>query len=191
MDPLHRPVSTRMTRRHVLTRVLPAVAVAPAALSGCSVLGQSAAKAPDPLPGLADAARSDAALAAAAIAADPSLRARLEPLRAARATHAAALDRILGRPPATAGAGAPANPAPTSPVPTSPVPTSAAPRSAPSTSTPPSGTARRTSPGARDVHDAVAASAAAAAEAALALPAEKVGLVASVAACCSAYAALL
>jgi hypothetical protein len=180
VDPLHRPVGTRLTRRHVLTRVLPAVAVLPVA-SGCSAFGQSTAKAPDPLPALADAARSDAALAAAAIAADPSLRTRLEPLRAARTTHAAELDRMLGRPPATAGAAGPASPAPRS----------SAPRSTAPGSVPPSGTARQDSPGLREVHDAVAASAAAAADAALVLPAEKVGLVASVAACCSTYAALL
>jgi hypothetical protein len=183
VDPLHRPSVTRVTRRHLLTRVFPAVAVLPAAVGGCSVFGQSAAKAPDPVPALADAARSDAALAAAAIAADPSLRARLEPLRAARATHAAELDRILGRPPATAGPGAGG----TAPSPTS----TSAPRSAASTSTPPSGTARRDNPGVREVHDAVAASATAASEAALVLAPEKVGLVASVAACCSTYAALL
>lgn len=180
MDPLLRPSGTPLTRRHLLTRVLPAAVVLPPAVSGCSVFGQSAAKAPDPLPGLADAARADAALAAAAIAADPSLRGRLEPLRAARTTHAAELDRMLGRPPGTA---APANP-------------TAAPRSAAATSTPPSGTApsgtaRRDAPGVRQVHDAIAASAAAAAEATLLLPTEKVGLVASVAACCSTYAALL
>jgi hypothetical protein len=141
------------------------------------VFGQNAAKAPDPLPGLADAARADAALAAAAIAVDPSLRGRLEPLRAARATHAAELDRMLGRPPTTA---APASATPRS--------TAAAP---PTSGAPPTGTARRDAPGVRQVHDAIAAAAAAASDAALVLPAEKVGLVASVAACCSTYAALL
>ncbi|MGI5129074.1 hypothetical protein ACQEVB_19875 [Pseudonocardia sp. CA-107938] len=178
MDPLHRPFGSRLTRRHVLTRVLPAVVVLPTAVSGCS-LGQNAAKAPDPLPGLADAARADAALAAAAIAADPTLKARLEPLRAARTTHAAELDRLLGRPPATGAAArttAPAAPSGTS---------SAKPSATPSS------TARRDAPGVREVHDAIAASAAAAADAAMVLPAEKVGLVASVAACCSTYAALL
>jgi hypothetical protein len=43
----------------------------------------------------------------------------------------------------------------------------------------------------RQVHDAIAASAAAASDATLVLPPEKVGLVASVAACCATYAALL
>jgi hypothetical protein len=147
------------------------------------VFGQSAAKAPDPLPGLADAARADATLAAAAIAADPSLRGRLEPLRAARTTHAAELDRMLGRPPSTAAPAAPANPSAT--------PRSAAATSTPPSGTAPSGTAGRDAPGVRQVHDAITASAAAAAEAALVLPVEKVGLVASVAACCSTYAALL
>jgi hypothetical protein len=158
--------------------MLPAAVVLPAVVSGCSVFGQSSAKAPDPLPGLADAARADAALAAAAIAADPSLRGRLEPLRAARTTHAAELDRMLGRPPSTAVPAAPTGP-------------SAPPRSAAATSIPPSGTARRDAPGVQQVHEAIAGSAAAAAEATLVLPAEKVGLVASVAACCSTYAALL
>src|SRR5436305_14465687 len=92
-QPLRRPVDPlhRLTRRHVLTRVFPAVVAVPAVsagLGGCSLFGTSAAGAPDPLPGLADAARADAARAASLITADPGLPRRLEPLRAARATHA-------------------------------------------------------------------------------------------------------
>ncbi len=188
MDPLLRPSGPRLTRRHLLTRVLPAAVALPAVVSGCSVFGQGSAKAPDPLPGLADGARADAALAAAAIAADPSLRGRLEPLRAARTTHAAELDRMLGRPPSTAVPAAPANPNAT---PRSAAATSSPPSGTAPSGTAPSGTARRDAPGVRQVHDAIAASAAAASEATLVLPAEKVGLVASVAACCSTYAALL
>ena len=46
---------------------------------------------------LADAARADAALAAAVIAADPTVAARIDPLRAARTEHAAALDAEIVR----------------------------------------------------------------------------------------------
>lgn len=168
----HRPAGTALTRRHVLTRVLPAVAVLPA-LGGCSLLGQGAASAPDPLPGLADAARADAALTSSVITADPSLRVRLEPLRAARTAHATAIDRMLGRPPGT-------------PVPAAA--TATATSTATATTTAP---ARSGTPGVAQLHDALAASAAAAGDAALTLDADQVGLVASVAACCAAYAALV
>jgi hypothetical protein len=157
--------------------VFPAIVAVPAVtagLGGCSLLGQSAAGAPDPLPGLADAARADAALAASVIAADASLRGRVEPLRAARTAHAAALDRMLGRPPGTA------------------VPAPAVSTARPTTTAAPAtGSARPAKAGVTQLHDALVASAAAAADAALGLPGEKVGLVASVAACCSAYAATL
>ncbi len=183
MDPLPRRLGAPLTRRHVLTRVFPAIVAVPAVtagLGGCSLLGQSAAGAPDPLPGLADAARADAALAASVIAADASLRSRVEPLRAARTAHAAALDRMLGRPPGTAV------PAPA----VSTAPATARPTTG-STAAPATGSARTSKPGVTQLHDALVASAAAAADAALGLPGEKVGLVASVAACCSAYAATL
>lgn len=179
MDPLPRRLGAPLTRRHVLTRVFPAIVAVPAVtagLGGCSLLGQSAAGAPDPLPGLADAARADAALVASVIAADASLRSRLEPLRAARAAHAAALDRMLGRPPGTA-------------VP-APAVSTARPTTGP-TAAPAPGGARSSKPAVTQLHDALVASGAAAADAALGLPGEKVGLVASVAACCSAYAATL
>lgn len=179
MDPLHRPAHALLTRRHLLTRVFPAIVAVPAvtaALGGCSLIGGTAADPPDPLPGLADAARADAALAASLITADPSLRSRLEPLQSARAAHAAALDQMLGRPPGSAVPAAA----------TSPATPAAGPTSAPAT-----GSARTSEAGVAQLHEALVASTAAAADAALALPTEKVGLVASVAACCSTYAALL
>jgi hypothetical protein len=159
--------------------VFPAIVAVPAVttLGGCSLFGQSAAAAPDPLPGIADAARADAALAASVIAADPSLRARLEPLRAARAAHAAALDQMLGRPPSSAVPAAAAPPA--------------TPGARPTAGAPATGAARASKTGVTQLHDALVASAAAASDAALVLPTGKVGLVASVAACCSTYAALL
>lgn len=180
MDPLHRPAGT-LSRRHLLTRVFPAIVAVPtaaAALGGCSLLSRSTADAPDPIPGLADAARADAALAASIITADPGQRARLEPLRAARTTHAAALDRLLGRAPSAAVPAAVTAPATATPRPTA--------GSAPAT-----GGARASKASLAQLHDALTASAAAATDAALVLPAEKVGTVASVAACCAAYAALL
>ncbi|MBA3908051.1 MAG: hypothetical protein H0X35_15435, partial [Pseudonocardiales bacterium] len=58
-----------MTRRRLLTALL----LAPPALAACSVARSAQADAPDPLVALATAARADAALAAAVIAATPSL----------------------------------------------------------------------------------------------------------------------
>jgi len=87
-----------LTRR----RVLALAALAPV-VAACTAAGTDDGG-PDPLPALADAARADAALAAAALTADPTLTGRLEPLRAARAEHAAALDVALGAPPAPAAA---------------------------------------------------------------------------------------
>jgi hypothetical protein len=52
---------------------------------------------PDPLIALADAARADAALAAAAVADTPALAARIDPLREARTEHAAAFDAEVVR----------------------------------------------------------------------------------------------
>jgi hypothetical protein len=146
-------------------RILQLALVLPAAatgLVGCSA-GDSRDDRPDPLISLADAARADAALAAAAVAADPALAARIDPLREARTEHAAALDAEVAR-----VAGAPAT---------------AVPSSAPPTAAPPVTLAR--------VREAVARSQAGAAELVEDLPAERVGLVASVAACCATYAAVL
>ncbi|MDN5860468.1 MAG: hypothetical protein L0H84_17830 [Pseudonocardia sp.] len=178
MDPLLRPAGVALTRRDVLTRVVPVMAAVPAvaALGGCSLLGKGAARTPDPLPALADAARADAALVTSVITTDPSLLARMEPLRAARLTHAAALDQVLGRPVDT---GTP-----------TPPPRAAAASAAGNNATT-TGAAGSSLAGVRRLHDAMIASAAAATAAALALPAEQVGLVASISACCSAYAALM
>ena len=77
-----------MTRRKLLTALL----LAPPALAACSTARSVQATAPDPLIALAAAARSDAALAAAVIAATPSLAGRVAPLRDARTAHAAALE---------------------------------------------------------------------------------------------------
>jgi hypothetical protein len=165
-----------------LALALPAAA---AFVSGCS--GATARrKEPDPLVALADAARADVALATAAVAADPGLSARIEPLRAARAEHAAALDaevvRVGGVP------GAPTDVGPT-----------AAPAAPPSGSAPASATAGTSPPASvtpqvvtlAQVRDALAASHRGAADLVPGLPAERVGLVASVAACCAAYAVVL
>jgi hypothetical protein len=126
---------------------------------------------------LADGARSDAALAAAAVAANPDLSARVDPLRAARAEHAAALDaevvRVGGTP--SSGSAAPTA-APTAPPPSG-------------TTVPPTGVTQAVT--LARVREAVAASQRAAAQLVPDLPAERVGLVASVAACCATYAAVL
>jgi hypothetical protein len=135
------------------------------ALAGCSLTG-GADEPPDPLIALADAARSDAALATAAIAATPALADRVQPLVDARTAHAAALDAEVNRldPERTT-----TTPAPT-PAPTRPAAGGDA-------------LAR--------VREAVDASAKTAAAVALDLSADRVGLVASVAACCATYAAVL
>jgi hypothetical protein len=124
-------------------------------------LGRAGPTGPDPLIALADAARADAALATTAVAADQGLAAALQPLVDARTQHAAALDAEIARLD-----------------PDRPTPTSA----------PPPSTAR---PGRAEVQRAVLASSRAAGDVALGLPAERVGLVASVAACCSTYAEVL
>ncbi len=179
-----RATGPTLDRRRVLRLAL-ALPAAAAFVSGCS--GATARrKEPDPLVALADAARADVALATAAVAADPGLSARIEPLRAARAEHAAALDaevvRVGGVP------GAPTDVGPT-----------AAPAAPPSGSAPASATAGTSPPASvtpqvvtlAQVRDALAASHRGAADLVPGLPAERVGLVASVAACCAAYAVVL
>jgi hypothetical protein len=148
-----------ITRR----RLLAALLLVPPALAGCSV-GPSAPATPDPLIALAAAARSDAALAAAAIAADPALADRVQPFIDARTQHAAALDAEVARldPQRTPAPSATRSPAPAG-----------------------------GPPGLAGVREAALASGSAAADAALTLPAERVGLVASVAACCNTYGAVL
>lgn len=145
-------------------RVLAALALAPVALSPGVLSGCAASRddGPDPLIGLAGAARSDAALAAALVAADPDLAERVNPLVDARTAHAARLDAEIAR---LAGDAAPAAPASTP--------------AAPTVADLPA------------LRAAVTASARAAAEAVLSLPAERVGLVASISACCGTYAAVL
>jgi len=139
-----------------------------ALLGGCGAATDRRTDRPDPLVALADAARADAALAAAAVAADPALAARIDPLREARTEHAAALDAEVVR------MGGP----------------SAAPTAAPPTAAPVTTTAAPAVTLA-EVREAVAASHVGAAELVENLPAERVGLVASVAACCAAYAGVL
>ncbi len=143
-------------------RLLVAVGIAPAVLGGCGFLG-AADDGPDPLVALADAARADAALAAALVAAEPGLAERVDPLVAARTEHAAALDAEVLR-----------------------LDPGAAPAAASPTSAPPAAPATLAG-----LRAAIAASGAAAGDAALTLPAERVGLVAAVAACCATYAAVL
>ena len=171
------PIGPRATgpaldRRRVLRLAL-ALPAAAALVGGCSGV-TARRKEPDPLVALADAARADAALAAAALAADPGLSARIEPLRAARAEHAAALDAEVVR-----VGGAPAAP-----------PTGSAQASAAAGTSPPASVTPRVVTLAQ-VRDAVAASQRGAADLVPGLPAERVGLVASVAACCAAYAVVL
>jgi hypothetical protein len=156
-------------RRRILqlALVLPATATV---LGGCSGVTDRRADRPDPLIALADAARADAALAAAAVAADPALAARIDPLREARTEHAAAFDAEVLR---MGGA-----------------PRTAAPPAASAGATPPTAAAAPPVTLAR-VREAVEASQVGAAELVENLPAERVGLVASVAACCATYAAVL
>jgi hypothetical protein len=141
--------------------VLAGLLLLPPALAGCSTA--PVPQGPDPLIALADAARTDAALATAAITASPNLADRVQPLVEARTAHAAALDAEVARLD-------PARPS------TTPATTPA----------PAQGSATLA-----QVRAAVLASGEAAATAALDLPAERVGLVASVAACCNAYAEVL
>jgi hypothetical protein len=180
-----RATGPTLDRRRVL-RLAVALPAAAAFVSGCS--GATARrKEPDPLVALADAARADVALAAAAVAADPGLSARIEPLRAARAEHAAALDAEVVRVGGVPGAAAPTSVGPTAApaAPSGSAPASAAAGTSPSASVTPRVVTLA------QVRDAVAASQRGAADLVPGLPAERVGLVASVAACCAAYAAVL
>jgi hypothetical protein len=144
-------------------RLLAGLLLVAPAVAACTLGDSAKPTGPDPLIALADAARADAALAAAAIAADPALADRVQPLVDARTQHAAALDAEITRldPDRTPAASAARAPAPAG------------------------------RPGLPQVREAVAASGRTASEVALGLPADRVGLVASVAACCSAYAAVL
>ncbi|MFP5073000.1 hypothetical protein ACLFMI_25495 [Pseudonocardia nantongensis] len=85
-------------RRQVLVSAAAAAAL-PALLAACSGDADQRADAGDALLAMADGARMDAALVAAAVTADPGLAGRLEPLRAARMAHATALDQVGGRTP--------------------------------------------------------------------------------------------
>jgi hypothetical protein len=159
--------------------VLALALLAPAA-AGLAACSRGARRdAPDPLIALAGAARADAALAAAALAADPGLRDRVEPLRAARAEHAAALEAEVVRAGGTLPSTAP-GPPPTAP---DGPPATGAPGASPSGTAAPVTLAR--------VRESAAAAQQAAARLVPGLPADRVGLVAEVAACCAAYAEVL
>lgn len=151
-----RPLSRR--------RLLVALGLGPVALAGCGLVG-GGDDGPDPLIALAAAARADAALGAAVVAAQPALAERVDPLVAARTEHAAALDAEVRRLAPDAGP-----------------PAQAAADAAPAPAGAPTLAALRT---------ALDAAAAAAADTALGLPVERVGLVAAVSACCATYAAVL
>lgn len=143
-------------------RVLAGLLLLPPAVAGCGLGRAAGPDGPDPLIALSDAARADAALAAAAVAADQGLAAVLRPLVEARTQHAAELDAEIARLD-------PERPTPT-PAPVPPL------------------TGR---PGRAEVQRAVLTSGRAAGEVALGLPPDRAGLVASVAACCNAYAEVL
>ncbi len=143
-------------------RLLIGLLLVPPAVSACALVSPGRDTPGDPLIGLADAARADAALAAAAIVADRSLADRVQPLVDARSEHALALDTEVQR----LRAGRPSTSPSPPPVPTQPV------------------TLAR-------VREAARAASAAAAAVALDLPVDRVGLVASVSACCAGYAAVL
>lgn len=156
-------------RRQVLAAIVlaPIVCGAAGTLSGCGVLdGLLGEDTPDPLTALADRARADAALAAAVAAAAgtaAAVTATLREVGAARTAHAAALDAEIAR---RAGGEAPA--------------AAAAAAADPAVAATPAA-----------LRDALTASADAAAKAALELPADRVGLVASVSASCAAHAEAL
>lgn len=96
--PPRRHPAASFTRRRVLVTAVAAVGVAPV-LAACSPGIPQQDDATEALLALADGARMDAALAVAAVTGDPALAERLEPLRAARMEHAAALDQAGGRAP--------------------------------------------------------------------------------------------
>ncbi len=150
---------SRLTRRRLLVGLL----LIPPAVSGCA-LDPSTRQPPDPLIALAAAARADAALATAAITADPGLAARVQPLVDARTRHAAALDAEVARLRPGRSSTAPA----ATPAPAADAPVTLA-----------------------QVRAAAATAAEAAAAVVLELPVDRVGLVASVSACCAGYAAVL
>lgn len=88
----------KLSRRRLLALAAAgaaAVTVSPA-LAACTGSG-TGSDGPDPLIALAQRARADTALVTAAIAADPALTDRLDPLRSARTDHATALDREIQR----------------------------------------------------------------------------------------------
>ena len=100
-----------LSRRRMLAACAGAVAL-PAALGACTTGTGLEDTDPATLLALADQARADAALAVAAVTADPALSGRLEPLRAARIAHAGALDAAGGRttpPPSAVSGTAPEN----------------------------------------------------------------------------------
>lgn len=174
-----------VSRRALLVGLL----LTPPVLVGCGPEVPEQAAAPDPLITLADAARADVALVTAVLAATPALTDRLGPVRDARAQHAAALDTEVRRLDPTgvrptAGSGAPIPPAGADP-------------DAPTPSAAPSGTAAAPSAATAPVvtlatvRTALSTSGGAAAAAALTLPMGRAGLVGSVAACCTTYAAVL
>jgi hypothetical protein len=150
------------SRRQVLRlTVLVPALLVSSGACGTGLLGP--APPPDPLVALADAARADAALAAGAAAADPALAPQIGPLRDARLEHVDALDAEVVR----AGGAVPAAVTPTPSAARAPAATLVA------------------------LRDAVGASHRAAAQLVVDLPAHRVGLVASVAACCATYASVL
>lgn len=159
-----------LPRRTLLIGLL----LAPPMLAGCSLgglgfgLGADEAEPPDPLIVLAAAARSDAEMITAALAATPALTERLKPLLDARTAHAQALDAEVARldPSRATARGDVPSPAPTT-----------APTARP--------------PDLATVRQAVLGSALSAATIAIDLPDGRIGLVAAVAACCSAYAEVL
>lgn len=170
---LQRPV---IERRRVLLGA--AALVTTLTASACGVFGAgdppdepSDTPAIDPLRPIATAARTDAALAAAAAADNPTLAAPLGVAAAERSAHAVALEAEIARaagttpqPPATSS----------SPVPSSPVTSSTAPPVA-----------------VAELRAALTASAAAAGALARTAPAYRAGLLGSVAAACSAQLAVL
>lgn len=97
--------TARTSRRSVLVAAV-AVAALPPVLASCSAADTQRRDASDALLAMADQARMDAAIAVAAVTADPALAGRLEPLRAARMEHATALDAAGGRTPGEALAAA-------------------------------------------------------------------------------------